>query len=124
MSKNKKNSLGLRLDLVAVDNTLDELIDLRGIADDYPEIVEVRDIIHNIRVNSKLGASAAFDKINSTDNFVVATDKGDSIEVWGTSTDVFDLEVAFGIINRAKKNVSENTLYRLFLKTMEGDFDD
>ena len=124
MSKNKNGSLGLRLDLVAVDNTLDELIDLRGIADDYPEIVEVRDIIHNIRVSSKLGATKAFDEINTANQFAVAIDTGDKISVWGTSSDSFDLELAFGIICRAKEKVNKDMLYKLFLRVMDGDFDD
>lgn len=124
MNKNKRNSLGLRLDLVAVDNTLDELIDMRGIADDYPEIVEVRDIIHNIRVNSKPSAAKLFDTINNAEQFVVAVDDSDKISVWGTSTDAFDIELALGIIGRAKKNVNKEMLYKLFLKVMDGDFDD
>ena len=124
MDKNKRNSLGLRLDLVAVDNTLDELIDLRGIADDYPEIVEVRDIIHNIRVNSKPSAAKVFDTINNAEQFVVAVDDRDKITVCGTSTDAFDIELALGLICRAKKNVNKEMLYKLFLKVMDGDFDD
>ena len=122
MSKNK--SLGLRLDLAAVDNSLEEIITLRGAAQDYPELAEIRDIIHSLRVNSKLGAIDAFDAINKTSQFVVAVDNNDSIKVWGTSTDAFDLELAFGIIGRAKNNANKEMLYKLFLRTMDGDFDD
>ena len=122
MSKNK--SLGLRLDLAAVDNSLEEIITLRGAAQDYPELAEIRDIVHSLRVNSKLGAIDAFDAINKTSQFVVAVDSTDNIKVFGTSTDAFDLELAFGIIGRAKKNVNKEMLYKLFLRVMDGDFDD
>lgn len=122
MSKNK--SIGLRLDLAAVDNSLAEIITLRGAAQDYPELAEIRDIVHSLRVNSKLGAIEAFDAINKTSQFIVAVDNNDSIKVWGTSTDAFDLELALGIIGRAKKNVKKEMLYKLFLKVMDGDFDD
>lgn len=122
MSKNK--SQGLRLDLAALDNSLEEIITLRGAAQDYPELAEIRDIIHSLRVNSKLGAIEAFDAINKTSQFVVAVDNNDSIKVWGTSTDAFDLELALGIIGRAKKNVNKEMLYKLFLRVMDGDFDD
>ena len=103
---------------------LEEIITLRGAAQDYPELAEIRDIVHSLRVNSKLGAINAFDAINKTSQFVVAVDSKDNIKVFGTSTDAFDLELAFGIIGRAKKNVNKEILYNLFLRVMDGDFDD
>lgn len=120
----KKNTLGIRLDLISVDNTLEEIIGERGAAHDYPELVEIYDIVHNLRANSKIGAFHAFDAINKTSQFVVAVDSTDNIKVFGTSTDTFDLELAFGIIGRAKKNVNKEMLYKLFLRVMDGDFDD
>lgn len=121
----RKNTLGLKRDLVAVDNSLEELIGERGAANDYPELVEVRDIIHNVRVNSKLGCFLAFDKINEAEQFVLATtnSKNDTIHVRGCSTDSFDAELAFGILARVRKNFKEEAMYMLFMKMMGGAYD-
>lgn len=113
----------LRATLLGIENELMEMIK-KGADDDYPEIREVIKMIHELRVNSKLGSIEAFDAINKTSQFVVAIDSNDNIEVWGHSTDEFDLELALGIIGRAKKNVNKEKLYKLFLRVMDGDFDD
>lgn len=113
----------LRATLLGIENSLMEMIE-KGVDDDYPEIREVIKMVHELRVNSKIGALKAFDELNKTSQFVVAVDNNDSIKVWGTSTDAFDLELALGIIGRAKNNVNKETLYKLFLKVMDGDYDD
>ena len=122
---NKKNTLGLRLDLVAVDNTLEELIGERGAANDYPELVEIYDIIHNLRVNSKNGCFVAFDQIDKAEQFVLATtkSKNDTIHLYRHSTGSFDAELAFGILSRVRKKFKEETMYMLFMKMMGGAYD-
>ena len=122
---NKKNTLGLRLDLVAVANTLEELIGERGAADDYPELVEIYEIIHNLRVNSKSDSFRAFDLIEKAEQCIVATTNtpDDTIHVYGHTTDNFDAELAFGILARIRKNFSEETMYMLFMKMMGGAYD-
>lgn len=113
----------LRATLLGIEKELMEMIK-KGADDDYPEIREVIKMIHELRVNSKLGAIDAFDAINKTSQFVVAVDNNESIKVFGTSADAFDIELAFGIIGRTKKNVNKEMLYKLFLRVMDGDFDD
>lgn len=114
----------LRRALLTIENSLDELIYERGAKDDYPELEEIRDVAHNLRVNSKIASTMAFDKIERSEQFVLATDNGDKISVCGHSCDEFDLELAFGIINKARKIYDKERLYCLFLKVMDGDFDD
>lgn len=113
----------LRLALLAIENSLTDMAN-NGAASDYPEIMEVLQLVHSIRVNSKIGAIKAFDELNKARQFLVAVDNDDKIKVWGQSGDAFDLELAFGILGRAKKNVNKEMLYKLFLRVMDGDFDD
>lgn len=113
----------LRLSLLAIENSIVEMIN-SGAAGDYPEIMEVIQTVHDIRSNSKNMSALAFDKIENADQFLLATDNGKSISVCGHSGDEFDLELAFGIINRAKTKVKKEMLYKLFLRVMDGDFDD
>ena len=115
---------GLRETLRTIEDKLAEIIVNRGAGDDYPELQDIVKQIHDIRVNSNLASTIAFDKINNSEQFVVAVDNNENIKVWGNSTDAFDIEIALGIIGRAKKNVNKEMLYKLFLKVMDGDFDD
>lgn len=114
----------LRMKLIEIMNSLEEIAVVRGAADDYPELQDIIDELNKVRVNSKAVAFAAFDDVNNNNQFTIAYDTGDKIKVWGTSSDAFDLELAFGILGRAKRNVNKEMLYKLFLRTMDGDFDD
>lgn len=113
----------LRLFLTVIENSLTEMVN-NGAASDYPEIVEVIKLVHSFRINSKIGAIKAFDELDKARQFLVAVDNGEKISVWGHSGDEFDLELAFGIINKVKNIYDKERLYCLFLKVMDGDYDD
>lgn len=91
----------LRLSLIAIENSLKEMIN-DGAASDYPEIMEVFKLVNEIRVNSKIASVMAFDEIEKSNQFMLATDNGENICVRGYSCDEFNLKLAGGIIDRVR----------------------
>lgn len=114
----------LRAELTAIRNALQSLVD----KDDDSEVIELEDLIENldiILVNSKKESFTAFDLVNKSYESLLATtnSKNDSIHVSGCSTDSFDLELAMGVLARIRKNVKKEVMYTLFIKMMEGAYD-
>lgn len=115
----------LRIELMAIRNALQSLID----KDDDSEVIKLDDLvadINNILFNAKNDSFSAFDLIQKSKEYLVATTNNDedSIHVFGRSTDSFDLELAMGVLARVRKNIKEEAMYMLFMKMMAGDYDD
>lgn len=114
----------LRTELVAIRNALQSIAN----EDEDSQILELEDVIENLNtilVNSKISSFNAFDSIEKAEQYVLATTNSpnDTIHVYGHSTDEFDLELAFGILARARKNFNEKAMYILFMKMMGGAYD-
>lgn len=114
----------LRTELTAIRNALQSLVDM----DEDSDVIVLSDLaadLDNILVNSKKDSFNAFDLVNKAEECMVATSnsKSDSIHVTGRSTDSFDLELAMGVLARIRKNVKKEVMCTLFIKMMEGAYD-